>query len=226
MTGDNNPDSTVRIHHPSWTGEYASFKICRVCHTLCGCVWGNSERRQECACIWSQVRAGLRPALTRWPGFDFPKAAELCYCCGAEVLNSGSRWSVWFCNECKEHVRLLHQRHRRDLIPIGRHSLMNGFGLTGSAAQDQVAVKQFTLRVSGLFDRMDLLTSWASTIVAENVRTRGFEEGTDVPLMKYMDAIVRHPVDKTNAFERLCAYFQSPHAHTHERSASVNGAGS
>ena len=58
---------------------------------------------------------------------------------------------------------------------------------------------------------MDLLKSWSSTIVAENVRKCGFEEGGDA-LMEYVNALVRHPIDKADAFERLCAYFQSPHS--------------
>jgi len=207
MPEDNKSDSTVPMHHPSWMDECASFHICGICYTLCGCVEGNSEQRQECACIWSQVRAGLRPPPTPWPGFDFPKAAELCYGCGAEVLSSGSRWSVWFCDECKEQVCALHQRHQRYLIPIGRHSMMNGVGLAGSAAQDQTAVKEFTLRVSGLSDRMDVLKCWASTIVAEHVRARGFKEGRDVPLLAYLDALIRQPVDKAEAFERLVKQF-------------------
>ena len=54
MLGDNNPDSAVRIHHPSWQDEYASFQICGVCYILFGCMWGNSKQRQECECTWSQ----------------------------------------------------------------------------------------------------------------------------------------------------------------------------
>ena len=207
MPEDKNPDSAVPIHRPSWMDECASFHICGVCYTLRGCIGGNSERRQECDCARSQVRAGLRPSPTPWPGFDFEEAATLCYCCGAEVLRSGSRWSVWFCDSCKEQVRVLHQRYRRYLIPIGRHSMMNGFGLAGSEAQDQVAVTQFVLRISGLVDRINLLKSWASTIVAENVRRCGFKEGTDVPLLEYLDALVRHPVDKADVFARLIIQF-------------------
>jgi len=30
--------------------------------------------------------------------------------------------------------------------------------------------------------------------------------------MEYMDALVRHPVDKANAVERVCASVQSPHS--------------
>ena len=196
MPEDNNPDIAVPLHRPSWMDECASFQICGVCYTLRGCIGGNSERRQECDCAMSQVRAGLRPSPTPWPGFDFEEAATLCYCCGAEVLRSGSRWSVWFCDACKEQVRALHQRHRRYLIPIGRHSMMNGFGLTGSETQDQAAVKEFMLRVGSLVDRITVLKSWAATIVAEHVRTHGFEEGRDVPLREYLDALVRQPVDK------------------------------
>jgi hypothetical protein len=85
--------------------------------------------------------------------------------------------------------------------------MMNGFGLAGSEAQDQVAVTQFVLRISGLVDRINLLKSWASTIVAENVRRCGFKEGTDVPLLEYLDALVRHPVDKADVFARLIIQF-------------------
>jgi hypothetical protein len=207
MPEDNHPDSTVRIHHPNWKDEYASFQICGVCYTLYGCVGGNSKQRQECECIRSQMRAGLRPSPTPWTSFDFPEAATLCYGCGAEVLRSGSRWSVWFCDACKEQVRVLHQRHRRYLIPVGRHSMMNGFGLAGSEAQDQAAVTQFVLHISGLVDRINLLKSWASIIVAEHVRTRGFEKGTDVSLSEYLNALVRHPVNKADTFERLTIQF-------------------
>ena len=57
---------------------------------------------------------------------DFPTAAELCRCCGLELLQSGCKWSVWFCNDCKPRVLKLNQSVGAWVIPIRRHSLMHG----------------------------------------------------------------------------------------------------
>jgi len=189
----------------------SSFIICGSCSALRG-TWSHQGRQlqQECDCVYSRVRQGLQPAPARWPAHDFNEVATLCYCCGAELLHSGSRWSVWFCEECKKRVRALNGRYQRCAIPIGRHSLMNGFGLRGNDAQVPAAVEQFVLCVRALQDSTGLLGEWASAIVAETARARGFQEGADVPLLDYLNALVHSPADKVRAFERLCAYFQSP----------------
>jgi hypothetical protein len=48
-----------------------------------------------------------------WFAFDFNKLVELCYCCGAELVESGFESSVWFCGECKERVEWLSEEYRR-----------------------------------------------------------------------------------------------------------------
>jgi hypothetical protein len=67
-----------------------------------------------------------------WPGYDFNQHLELCRCCHLVALPSGSRWSVWFCEDCTARVRAFNERIGRTTIPIGRHSLMAGVGLSGS----------------------------------------------------------------------------------------------
>ena len=200
------------------TETCSSFVVCGSCYDLRG-TWSHqgSQLQQECHHTCSSrreslrlVREGLQPAPAKWSGHDFNEVATLCYCCGAELLHSGSRWSVWFCEACNRRVRALNGRYQRCLIPVGRHSLMNGFGLNGRDALVPGAVEQFVLSARGLFDSIDLLEEWAPAIVAEKARARGFQEGADVPLLDYLDALVRSPADKVRAFKRLCAYFQSP----------------
>lgn len=200
------------------TKTCSSFVICGSCHDLRG-TWSyqGGPLRQECrdTCpsrreSLRRIREGLEPASTRWPCRDSNKLATLCYCCGAELLESGSRWSVWFCEACKRRVRALNEWSQGCVIPIGRHSLVNGFWLTGRDALVPGAGEQFVLSLRGLFDSIALLEEWAPAIVAETARARGFQEGADVPLPDYLDALVHSPIDKVRTFTRLCAYFQSP----------------
>ncbi|MDF0650109.1 MAG: hypothetical protein P0121_01395 [Nitrospira sp.] len=189
----------------------SSFKICGVCHTLHG-TWRYQHHQldQHCQCIYRRVRAGLQCAPAPWPVYDFNEVVTLCRCCGAQLLESGSRWSVWFCPECKARVVGLNQRYQRCLIPIGRHSMMNGFRLSGSECRNPSAVEQFVLNVRAMQDSTGLLVDWAAAIVSETARARGFPDGMDVTLLDYAHALEQHPVDKVSAFERLCAYFQNP----------------
>ncbi len=98
----------------------SSFKICRSCHTLRG-TWRYQNRKlqQHCECTYARVRAGIQRAPAQWPVCDFNEVATLCDCCGAQLLESGSRWSIWFCRECKARIVALNMRYQRCLIPIG-----------------------------------------------------------------------------------------------------------
>jgi hypothetical protein len=84
---------------------------------------------QQCRC---------RPRGRTWPGLDFNEWARLCDCCVGELLTSGWRFSVWFCDECKPRVWELNKRHGYAVVPVGRHSLMNGVFLSGSDAVAEV----------------------------------------------------------------------------------------
>lgn len=102
-----------------------TFRLC----TRCGRLF---QRRplpgyptpQRCGC--------RRTSDPTWPRFDFNQHLELCRCCHLVALPSGSRWSVWFCEDCKARVLAFNARIGRTVIPIGRHSLMAGVGLSGA----------------------------------------------------------------------------------------------
>jgi hypothetical protein len=87
-------------------------EICRACLGLRGPVADGLTQR--CAC---------ERAEPLWPGYDYNRTIELCRCCGAKTVPSGSRWSLFFCETCHAAV-LAHNRVDDRVIPIGRHSLM------------------------------------------------------------------------------------------------------
>lgn len=74
--------------------------------------------------------------LPRPPG-DFPAAVELCYCCAAELIPSGSKFSSFYCDACREAVKRLNASVGFVALPLGRHSLMNRIVLGGDAAQQR-----------------------------------------------------------------------------------------
>lgn len=194
--------------------DYSKLKICGRCSALRG-RWTDRHGQihtQGCECKCAGTRGVARRGRTTWPGFDFNKIAELCYCCGAEVLRSGSRWSVWFCSDCKARVDAVHRRTGGTVIPIGRHSLMAGVGLSGAAAKQPDAIEALLDGLESLSVGIDLLHSWASKVVAENLRACGFRKGQEVSVLEYVDAIDELPVDKAQTFKRMQGYLQKHRA--------------
>ena len=176
-------------------GPLDGLEICPECRTLCGpCVpsLGNCTRTlvQECRCERrSRPRGECHPD---WSGFDVPMAVELCRCCGRVPLRSGSRWSVWLCEDCKTRVLALNHRFRRTIVPIGRHSMMHGIGLSGPAtgtAEDDAAVTEFCASANGLFRAIDRLEEWAGERVAYNIYRLGLDVDAPVRLTEYLDCI-------------------------------------
>jgi hypothetical protein len=150
---------------------------------LCGRCTGIFEvgprryRRQRCRCEDQEDE--------RWPGFDVNERVTLCRCCAAEVLHSGSRWSVWFCPDCLERIKALHDRLGGTLIPIGRHSMMNRLVLRGYEVAS-TAVDRFAEALVDLFERIQHLEEWHRRRASANLKALGMSELPSVPLGKYL----------------------------------------
>ena len=203
------------------------FTICPTCRRLQGHVEGRRTEStqdrvvlvQSCGCAWAEGRrAGIFPA--PWPGFDLNEVWTLCYGCGAELLASGSRWAVWFCERCKDHVRRLHQVCGVHVVPIGRHSMMAGFGvpggeplaLTGQPPPDPQAIARFVDDLGRLNGRIDHLATWAAKVVALNLGERALDGAEPVQLPRYMAVLSARPVDRRRRFQGLGRHFGVPEA--------------
>jgi len=58
-------------------------------------------------------------------GRDFNLGYETCYCCGLEVLESGSKWSPFVCQDCKKAIFQFNDAVGTCVIPFGRHHFLN-----------------------------------------------------------------------------------------------------
>lgn len=157
----------------------ARLELCRECLELRGpCLdrAGGGERTQRCAC---------EPKEPRWKGYDYNMALELCRGCVAATVPSGSRWSPFFCGECAPRV-LAYNRAAGAAIPVGRHSMMNGLGLSGAGASSAAAASALAAGMAGLVDRIDRLWRWRCGRVRRVVQGFAGSEPA-IPLERYLE---------------------------------------
>jgi len=183
--------------------ELGALALCGACKRLRGswCSTGASAiHEQRCAC--ARVVARPVPVASEdggselWSGYDYNLVAELCRCCGLDVLRSGSRWSVWFCEHCKGWAQDFNNQVGRCVIPIGRHSMMNGLALSGTKARDDGLVQQFASNTVTLVERMNWTDAWARRVITRNLTASGLASDDDVQLVEYLErvnALLPHP---------------------------------
>jgi hypothetical protein len=148
--------------------EADKLQVCRDCGGLYGsCFLDDSSFEQLCRC--------RRNDEALWPGFDFNEAVTLCHSCGLEPLRSGSRWSVWFCEPCKQVVTSLNDACRDYVIPIGRHSIQ-GCRWQGELCvhAGQSDIDAFVNSLESMSERIDRLKVHAQHAVKENCRVGGY----------------------------------------------------
>jgi hypothetical protein len=126
------------------TEKAARMHVCRTCFALGGPftdTFNRCERVQPRECD---------PEQPLWNGYDYNCAAELCFGCASAVVSSGSRWSVFFCDDCKASVCAYNDANGRSAIPIGRHSLRNGVSLRAGDARKARRVNELAKGLSRL----------------------------------------------------------------------------
>ncbi len=171
--------------------------ICRTCFLLKGPVPGRSDgARQFCDCTPLEVRR----AQPCW-GSDFNTYAELCRCCGLALLRSGSRFSIWFCTQCLEAINALNRSAGHCLVPIGRHSFMNG--VSAAQLRTESGARALAEQFAYLLDRERRLEAWARTTLHRNLTELGFGIEQEARLAYYLDAVRSSALSPRSAFEAL-----------------------
>lgn len=138
---------------------------------------------------------------------DHNTAAELCRCCGLELLDSGSKWSVWFCRTCLDRIRKMNLDAGRCLVPIGRHSLMNGVFRGRPKAKHRVVA--FANELQALFNRIGGTESWAGRAVRMNLARAGLDAEVDHDVRVYLGAFSEVESLKEQRFQEMIEHASS-----------------
>jgi len=181
--------------------DVGAFSVCRRCGDLFGDVVlvSGTAVTQHCRC---DRRRHDRP---RWERHDFNCVAELCWCCASTVIPSGSRWSSYFCDECRPRIVALNRGVGRCVVPIGRHSIMNGVALRGNPPPTDEALGRFVHDVGTIFERAARVARWRERRVQRVLRTI---EGDDAAaLVAYVAAAPSVLGDSALAFDDLLGWW-------------------
>jgi len=161
-------------------------------------------KEQQCSCANVELKYGKSIEEGRWPEFDFNRVVELCHCCGADLILSGHKWSVLFCETCKGRVSRLNGQLGRSITPLGRHSLMSGIGLSGLLADEQEAIAEFLEQAEAFSGRLKNLGLWKDEIAARNASKTGFRSGEPLGLAEYLSRAGEAAGDRLGAFRDMC----------------------
>jgi vacuolar-type H+-ATPase subunit F/Vma7 len=184
-----------------------SLKICRECFQLYGAVRLTDGQLVEQQCQCRRSKQELWHVSVRGHNLynDFNVEYEICNCCGLEVIPSGSRWSLFYCRTCKDMIRELNDKIGKCIIPIGRHSLMNGISLSGENAKNKEAIAEFVTSVNEMNQSIIIVSKHEKKIIRKQVeRLQMAEDAPAIDLiLKSNDTEIDHL--KKEAFLELVA---------------------
>jgi hypothetical protein len=194
------PAASKRRRQDRYPGIGLDAEICVQCFELRGEIDG---WHHLCGCECEAYRAVGRQVPHRG---DLSITAELCRCCAIELIGSGSRWSSFYCEECKDRVFALNRAARRCVIPVGRHSLMNGvFYKAGHHDMTPAEATAFSDQVTTFLDQADATGRWARRRTARNIDAVGLADRGNVPLRAYLRLARRFGLSKEDAFNDMKA---------------------
>ncbi len=191
--------------------NYEDAKVCSSCLEIYGFIYlksGIFYQKCNSKCPVRDLKETMpitEKEQAKWEGYDYNQVLTLCYCCGAEQLRSGSRWSVWFCETCRKRVLEFNQEIGISLIPIGRHSLMNGIGLELGPVVSKIKIKETFDDLRQLGARIDRMDQWKKIGKSHNWLSTGLDPEQDISLIKYLCSV--KGFSKEDAFLRLREFF-------------------
>ena len=189
---------------------YKEMDLCRECGEIRGPFrlrGGGPFHSQTCLCPDKRGTPQAREELTIYFRLDFARAVTLCACCGQELIKTGSKFSSFFCDFCRKLIYAFDRKRGITIIPMGRHSFMNGVLLNGGDAQNERAITRFVEGMSSMFKRIELLEEWTKGVIAVNIKMTGHDWGDHVGLFDYLSEMPRDFRSRHMAFLGLRKFF-------------------
>jgi hypothetical protein len=149
-------------------------------HVPCGSLRGPVPR----ACKWGNALQGRWQSCPDenspedWDGWDVSRALDLCIICFKATAGGPTRWSWLACSDCRAVNTALEAAWGFRPFALGRHSLMNGIGVRGSAPPE-VREAQIT-RLAEFLNGDNRLRQWKKQEFERLARK--FDPLADVPL--------------------------------------------
>ena len=131
VVGDDDP-ARGRLARPE------HLQVCLTCAELRGPYDSYGIYDNLCKCDYTAWHRTPTPRFG-----DLSRNVHLCLSCAAKLVSSGTRWSPYYCAECRPAIALFRRLTGRNIVPYGPHSIMNGVSwrpTDGNAMSDAQAV--------------------------------------------------------------------------------------
>jgi hypothetical protein len=159
---------------------------------------------QKCKCMEADDSKNSKTE-PKWNGFDYNTAVEFCYCCSRELINSGSKYSLFYCTDCNERVKGHNNKLGYALIPLGRHSFMNNLMLRVPYTEEQYT--RFNNNLTCFFDKVDKVREWQKLCLFENLIDLGSDFKKDIDLPLYDELLWKLKISKEESFRGMLKEF-------------------
>lgn len=157
-----------------------NLRICRTCFELFGTIYLEDRQLvwQRCTCNYISEDNWLVGKGKYKMGYDYNRLYETCYCCGLRVIHCGSRWSSFYCSYCREKIINLNKVAGQCIVPIGRHSIMNGIFMDRSAIthQNDQAIDSFVQSINRTTNLIELTYENKKKILERQIALTGLAE--------------------------------------------------
>lgn len=160
-------------------------------HLPCARLRGWAGQVQGCPCEPSEP----------WPDCDVSRAQDLCLVCARGTAGATTRWSWLACEHCRRVEKALQGWLGIRILPLGRHSLLNGVALRVAQASSEEA-DAFAVAFEGLSLGWDTLFEWGDA-EARRLADALVGADSDVPLRVWQTTCPPSLTASIDAYERI-----------------------
>ncbi len=183
------------------TNDYSNLAVCTEHFTLTGVYEGKEHR---CGCQHNDEEWD-----NEWDGYDIAALIDLCHLCVRDVMGSGSRWTWYACESCRKvnneiATAILGESHPgNQILPLGRHSMMNGGAIGLDPPQSDDPTERIVESIMGFFEFSRRLVDWKGEEGQRLVDASGFDSVEALPLDRWLDAKPGSPGASADAMSRF-----------------------
>ena len=164
-------------------------------HIPCGGLRGPQRSWQ-----WQSCQCEDSPQV--WQGYDVSRARDLCIICFRGTAGGASKWAWRACENCREVNTAIHRRSGVRPFALGRHSLMNGIGISG--AMPEAVVDEQIARLVEFARGNPRLHTWRDSEYPRLAAS--FDPLADIPLPAWQEQWVPSLAASWDAFARLIGF--------------------
>lgn len=180
----------------------SALRLCRTCWLPRGPIHENGLV-QRCRCETATLKRQGLPGQIMSNGSIEDVGFKLCPVCAAAAVDVGSRYSLIVCDACKDVVVELNEAANACVVPISRHSIVNGRFRKSRRPKRALAELVDALRDLGW--KSDLMNTWEKGLVEEISATGDLDDADDIALEDYLAAASGRWASSQEALDAMLA---------------------